>query len=200
MNDENPKKTQILEAACDEFQRKGFQSCSMDEISRLADVSKRTVYNYFDSKEALFLSVACYAQEKMHEVLISDFDATRDTREQLFSIALTKIQMLQSEDVQRFSRMLLAEIINNPKMAQLLENSTHSFEPRFAEWLAEAVKHKQLQIDDIETALMQFFSVIKGMVFWPALIHRKTFSDSEMHSVAQSTVDLFMSRYSSGDC
>lgn len=36
------------------FARKGFQGASLDDIALAADVSKGTVYLYFDSKEELF--------------------------------------------------------------------------------------------------------------------------------------------------
>ena len=53
------KKQAIIDAAKQEFQDKGFQHASMDNIAQSADVSKRTVYNHFASKEILFEVIAC---------------------------------------------------------------------------------------------------------------------------------------------
>src|SRR5215472_6598979 len=53
------KRAAIVAAAIDEFLASGFDATSMDRIAARASVSKRTVYNHFPSKEALFASILC---------------------------------------------------------------------------------------------------------------------------------------------
>ena len=52
----------ILEAALDEFQRKGFDGARVDEIAKKAGVNKALIYYYFESKdkmlEAIFAEMA----------------------------------------------------------------------------------------------------------------------------------------------
>jgi AcrR family transcriptional regulator len=48
------KRQQILDGARRVFLDRGFDGASMNEIARVAGVSKGTLYVYFDSKEALF--------------------------------------------------------------------------------------------------------------------------------------------------
>ncbi|WP_390888393.1 TetR/AcrR family transcriptional regulator, partial [Leclercia adecarboxylata] len=45
------KRAAILEAAVAEFRAFGFAGTSMDRIAATAEVSKRTVYNHFASKD-----------------------------------------------------------------------------------------------------------------------------------------------------
>lgn len=45
---------EILDAAMDVFCEKGFAATRLDDVARLAGVTKGTVYLYFESKEALF--------------------------------------------------------------------------------------------------------------------------------------------------
>jgi TetR/AcrR family transcriptional regulator, repressor for uid operon len=47
----------LLGAAAAEFSRVGFERASIDAISTAAGYGKGTVYNYFDSKEELFVAV-----------------------------------------------------------------------------------------------------------------------------------------------
>lgn len=47
----------LLAAAAGEFGRVGFERASVDEISLAAGFAKGTIYNYFRSKEELFLAV-----------------------------------------------------------------------------------------------------------------------------------------------
>src|SRR3546814_8603477 len=51
------KREAILQAAIAEFRSSGFEITSMDKIAATAGVSKRTVYNHFPSKEALFAEI-----------------------------------------------------------------------------------------------------------------------------------------------
>ena len=51
------KKERILTAAAQTFSQKGFSRALIADIARKAEVGKGTVYEYFDSKEELFLAV-----------------------------------------------------------------------------------------------------------------------------------------------
>jgi AcrR family transcriptional regulator len=48
----------ILDAALECFSRAGYERTTVDDIARAADRSIGTVYNYFSSKEDLFLELA----------------------------------------------------------------------------------------------------------------------------------------------
>jgi AcrR family transcriptional regulator len=48
---------QILDAAYESFYQKGFTRSSVDEIAAMAKVTKRTLYNHFDSKDSLLAAM-----------------------------------------------------------------------------------------------------------------------------------------------
>lgn len=47
------KKENVIESARLLFHKYGFKKVSMDEIAREANVTKKTIYSYFSSKERL---------------------------------------------------------------------------------------------------------------------------------------------------
>lgn len=53
MTDINPEKDKILKFAQQKFFSEGFYKTTMDEISRELQMSKKTIYKYFPSKEKL---------------------------------------------------------------------------------------------------------------------------------------------------
>src|SRR6266516_6288207 len=50
-------RARLLAAAAQEFGRAGFERANVDAISLAAGYAKGTIYNYFPSKEELFLAV-----------------------------------------------------------------------------------------------------------------------------------------------
>lgn len=59
---------QILEAAEDLFLQKGYAQTTIDDISRAAEYSRRTIYSYYESKEDILHHIV----EKGLEVLKAD--------------------------------------------------------------------------------------------------------------------------------
>jgi len=51
------KRERMLEVAAELFSKKNYHEVMMDDVARLTDVAKGTVYNYFTSKEELYFSI-----------------------------------------------------------------------------------------------------------------------------------------------
>ena len=71
------KRTQILDAAEECFERFGYRRSSMDDIARAGRMSKGSVYSYFDSKDELFRSVI----ERYRRCLEEDIEAAINCKE-----------------------------------------------------------------------------------------------------------------------
>ena len=82
------KRQDILAAARAEFLDNGFRDTSMDRVAERAQVSKRTVYNHFPSKEALFSAIAGQFVAEMQQAVYLEYDPQRPLDEQLREIAL----------------------------------------------------------------------------------------------------------------
>ena len=63
------KRRAMLDAAIREFQAHGYDGASMDAIAASSDVSKRTLYNHFPSKDAL---IAAYLERRFVHARPSD--------------------------------------------------------------------------------------------------------------------------------
>lgn len=79
----------IIDAAYVLFRRRGFHRVSLDEIADAADVTKRTLYYHFESKDAL-LSAVLEAQSAMELAAFQTFGvqltgAPQDIVEKLFA-------------------------------------------------------------------------------------------------------------------
>lgn len=61
------RQTEILDAAEKIFARDGFEHASMNEIAKESEFTKRTLYQYFEDKSDLYLSVALRLYNSMNE-------------------------------------------------------------------------------------------------------------------------------------
>ena len=68
------KRQVILSTALDLFTRQGFQETTTAQISKVAGVATGTLFNYFDSKEALMNELYLYSKASMVKMLMSAFD------------------------------------------------------------------------------------------------------------------------------
>lgn len=86
----------ILNAAIDEFQKKGLKF-TMDDISKNLGISKKTLYSVFDTKESMLLSLAdyCFADIKRSEKEIVD-DPNMDVMEKIKRIMVVLPERYQN--------------------------------------------------------------------------------------------------------
>ncbi len=68
------KKRRIMAAAEQLFKTGQFHEITLEDVSRLADVGKGTIYLYFTSKDDLFFQTAIAAFEQMCELFRQDVD------------------------------------------------------------------------------------------------------------------------------
>lgn len=68
------RRQQIMDAALVLFASEGYANCSIAQLAKHAGTSKGLMYNYFESKEALLVTLI---EEGMHDIL-SDIDLNHD--------------------------------------------------------------------------------------------------------------------------
>ncbi len=68
------KRQQIMDAALQLFSTEGYHSTSISKIASSAGISKGLIYNYFNSKESLMLSILEHGMKQLAEF----FDPNKD--------------------------------------------------------------------------------------------------------------------------
>src|SRR5450432_2525045 len=95
---DSAKRRQIMEGARRVFLADGFDGASMNDIARVAGVSKGTLYVYFESKEQLFEALIRDERRKQAERLMETSFATNDVRAVLFDFGCRLIEMMSRPD------------------------------------------------------------------------------------------------------
>jgi len=88
----------ILEAACREFARHGFQGASIESIAEAVGVGKGTIYNYVRSKEELFLAALRRTVRALVAFLHERVPADAPPIERMPAYLRAHIEYMQSRD------------------------------------------------------------------------------------------------------
>lgn len=77
------RKEEIIRAAEKLFLENGFENTSVDDISREAKFTKRTIYQYFANKEDLFFAVEIKEVKKLNKNLNKAFEEGKTASEKI---------------------------------------------------------------------------------------------------------------------
>lgn len=77
------KKEAFIKAAEELFVEKGFENTSVEEIVKRAGLTKRTLYQYFQSKEDLYYAVALKGARLLYEASMVALEQGENAREKI---------------------------------------------------------------------------------------------------------------------
>lgn len=187
------KRAAVLAAAQAEFQEKGFALSSMDAIAARAGVSKRTVYNHFASKEALFDAIAGEFWQQSRALMAQTYRADVAIDVQLLTISRQVRSFYRNEQVIERARLLLAELIRQPELAQQIMQQMAD-DCGLQLFLQQAVAAGALVIDDVALAESQFWALCKAVDFWPFVLRMPCVEDLDEQAL-RSNVRMFVRAY-----
>ncbi len=111
------KKSYIIDNAMKLFSQKGFVETSMEDIVKATGMSKGGIYNYFKSKEEIFLAIAEDRFNKRHS-LIESFEKSDTSTEKLKKYIQRVLGGLFEEDTllnARFTFEFWSVVSRNPE-------------------------------------------------------------------------------------
>ena len=191
------KYEQVLAGARSVFMSDGFEGASVDEIARVAAVSKATLYSYFPDKRLLFMEVANAECARQAREALDNIDMAAPPREVLSQAGHHFLRFITSTFGLQIFRICVAESDRFPEIGQSFYNSGPAvMRAEMAEYFAGAQARGELKMDDPVLAADQFGELCKADI-WPRLIFgvSKTVSDAEMARVVEGAVETFMARY-----
>ena len=195
--DDSAKRRQILDGARSVFLRDGFDGASMNDVARVAGVSKGTLYVYFDGKEALF--EALIRQERRSQAeRICIFDADdHDVRGVLTRFAISLMEVHTKPDNLAHLRTVLAVTGKFPRLGQAFYEAgpAHGI-ALLSAYLAKQVEAGVLKVEDPGHAAAQFLELMQAGLFKPLMFRMVESVDpaAVTRNVARA-VDMFMAYY-----
>ncbi len=192
-----PKQAAVLQAAAELFVQHGYDGTSTEMIAEKAGVSRQTIYNQFESKEALFLVIATDLVREVAAPLGEPLEETEDLRGTLLELGRRILSALLRPRTAAFYRVVVTEAPRFPALAKAVnEASTVAVEVEVAAYLN---KQSQLQLPDPKLAARNFLGLIVHPYSFTVLLGIK--ADAEAPEVGrhlEAAVDTFLRAYGKG--
>lgn len=173
------KRQQIIESAIQEFLAAGFSDTSMDKVAACANVSKRTVYNHFESKEALFIGVIDHMLDMVEDSIKFEYDQNQAIEEQLRHLALQSINLFSNDLFVNLAKLVIRETIGEPERIQVARKRVDHIEQSLAHWFELAMEDGKLLRQDPWIIEGLFFGGLRAFCFYPQILKNEAFPSQE---------------------
>lgn len=187
----------ILDVASELFLTEGYASASMSSIAATLGGSKGTLYNYFKSKEELFLAyvqrTCALHRGNIADLLIGDGDA----RSVLTAFAKGYLRAFTAEQVLQNWRVISAESSKSPEIGrEFYESGPMQGARMLADYMQKAKDRGELTMPDVMVAAHQFTSLIHGRMIKARLLNYIPVpSDAEIAAEVEAAIFVFFAAY-----
>ena len=192
--DTSRKRASILDAASQVFQQEGYDAASMDRIAEVAKASKRTVYNHFASKDALFKAVMARFMGEVSALKQVAYAADQPLEAQLAQFAEAKLRMVDDPTWMGLFRVGLGVLIRDPVLARDSITQAQTGEDHLVRWLEAATADGRLDVDQPAQAAEVFWAMISGAFLWPHLL-QGPMAAAKRDALLEELIQTFLARH-----
>lgn len=186
------KRQDIIDAAIDEFREQGFLGAKTTSIAKRANVSSRTLYNHFESKEALFEAISQIMIERNWSMEPVPYDPGRDFVEQLKEALRGYIGVITEETAIGLNRMVISELIRDLERSRQFFAESQSHDYPVTRLISEAMDAGVIRKADPVFATNQLLALIKNFYFWPEFFLGETHTPNH---VLDDCIAMFLAHY-----
>lgn len=192
------KRRQILDGAGRIFSELGFDATSMSDVARAAQVSKATLYVYFQDKEHLFTAICAEQRDRKIAEKIALLDVNQPVVEVLTRFGMEILTTMTQPFVVAAHRIVIGVAERMPEIgSEFYEAGPVRVITAVSEYLDHHVASGELKIADTRLAAAQFLEIIQGGMFKARLygVLNEPPPHEEIEKNVTSGVSLFMKGY-----
>ncbi|WP_444997403.1 TetR/AcrR family transcriptional regulator [Aliikangiella sp. IMCC44359] len=187
------KNCDILSAAINEFAEKGMVATTMEAIAKSANVSKRTLYRYYSSKESLLDAVVERLMQRIEPLQDMQYDPDRSLESQLHELASFAMQLSNDKHYLRLARIVIIESMRCEKEAKRLNHQFAQCEDNLKKWFKQANEAGALGELDVTVATALFHGAIRKLAFWDqAIMWKPPLSEKKANELITQTCQFFV--------
>lgn len=193
------KRQEIIKAASEVFKEFGFERASMSKICAKLGGSKTTLYNYFSSKEELFVEVISISNADefnfVHETIEND-NEINDMHEQLYIFGKRFLHFVYSPKLIKLRRLTISQSGITDLGKITYNNRIVKSRNILSKYLDRAIEAKKIKKTDTTIASKHLYSLLESELMYQFLFQIDVkFSNEEMDEMAIRAIDVFMCAY-----
>jgi Transcriptional regulator len=178
------KKSIIYDCAKELFSAKGFKETNISEIAKRAGMAVGTFYNYYPSKEKLFMDIFLEENAKMKQTCFQSLDLEHPPMEVIGQMLELNVEGTKSNPILRewYNRSVfekLEQVYREEKGVDTVDFLYDSFLELITLWQKQGKMRKDI---DSKMIMMVFAAVINvdthkeeiGIEYFPELLHLMT--------------------------
>ncbi|SOB84749.1 TetR/AcrR family transcriptional regulator [Streptomyces sp. 1331.2] len=190
----------IMAAATAVFMAKGYAGTSMDDIAKLAAVSKQTVYKHFADKEKLFAEIVLATTDRIEAMidLVADIPGDADSLEEnLLRLARQFLTTLTQPQVLQLRRLIIANADTFPDLgAAWYQQGFERVLATLADTFGRLADRGLLRIEDPLLAANHFSGLLLWIPVNKAMFHGSPqHNEAELDHYAVAGVRVFLAAY-----
>jgi AcrR family transcriptional regulator len=191
------KPSLIIEAAGQLFLEQGYGAVSMDQIAKVAGVSKATVYAHFESKDRLFAAVIQAGCSAYAEGIVPAIMELVDIRESMTRIATGIENFLLAPKTIGIYRVIIAEGPRFPELVRaFVDSGPLPFLKLLTDFFQRANDRKMLKVPNPRLAAHQLVWLVRGPLYMRRMLNLNDMAgEPPVDEVVDGAVDVLLKAY-----
>lgn len=186
------KRKDIIAAAIEEFQEHGFRGAKTGRIAKRANVSSRTLYNHFETKDALLDEISKIMIAQKTAVPRVPFDPGQALDIQLAETLRRYVEALTDPETIALTRIVTAEMLIDLDRSRDYFAQLDTFQDPIAQILTEAMEAGAIRKADPKYAARQLIGLVREFFYQPEfMLGRK----SENTGAMEDCIAMFLNYY-----
>lgn len=134
------KKHELKIAAYEVFSNKGYKATGISEIAKLAKVAVGSFYNYYDSKEAIFLDIYIDENKRIRQKMMDDIDWQGDMVQIVSQLFIKSRELISSNKIlSEWYNPLISDYLH-----QYFDSEKGKIDNTFHQFLVETIQKRMI--------------------------------------------------------
>ncbi len=181
------RRQEILEAASKSFSLFGYKATTMDQVAKIANVGKGTIYTFFANKEILFQEIVVKMISEMKTEVDQVINPNGPFQENAHNVLM---KILQFREVHQLYAKLVEEEkeIRTPAVKTMLVKVEQEIVSYIAEKIDTAIAKKEIRECDSELVAYMLLKAYIGFVADWGTTHDSELSEEKIAELFRDTI------------
>lgn len=185
------KKQEILNAAVKLFSENGFENTKLDDIAEVAEFGKGTIYNYFNSKEDIYIALIEYILTKFNLLVLHTYENT-DSFYDFLDQLLESLFEIHKNNANHFVVVMRTRYQSFKHLSEDHKKIVNSFQEKvmgiYKKRIIESIKSGEIR--EIDSTSMSFFIMGIFMQYIMSLVHCENLKEMDPEKEKQFLLDI----------